>query len=71
MNIGINNGDILVDYKTYQGEKANLTNENSEFYAGKYSKQITLYNEALTLNGHNIRDRLICYVPLGTIIRIK
>ena len=65
------NGDILVDYKTYQGEKANLTDENSEFYAGKYSKQITLYNEALTLNGQNIRDRLIYYVPLGTIIRIK
>ena len=64
-------GDILVDYKTYQGCIAHLTDEDSEFFAGKYAAQISLYEEALKRDGSVIRDRLICYLSLGTVIRFK
>ena len=63
-------GDVLVDYKTYQGSPAHLTDEDSEFYAGKYGKQISLYEEALTRDGRVVRDRLICYLSLGVIVKI-
>jgi ATP-dependent exoDNAse (exonuclease V) beta subunit len=61
----------LVDYKTYQGSPAHLTDENSDLFAGKYAGQIALYEEALTHSGSVIRDRLICYLSLGVIIKMK
>ena len=64
-------GDVLVDYKTYQGSPAHLTDENSNFFAGKYCGQISLYEDALKRTDIVIRDRLICYLSLGTIIRMK
>lgn len=65
-------GDVLVDYKTYQGSPAHLTDENNEFHAGKkYGSQITLYEEALKRRGSVVRDRLICYLSLGVIIGMK
>ena len=64
-------GDVLVDYKTYQGSPARLTDENSDFFAGKYCGQLSLYEEALKRNGSIIRDRLVCYLSLGVIIRMK
>ena len=65
-------GDILVDYKTYQGSPAHLTDENNDFHTGKkYGSQITLYEEALKRRGSVVRDRLICYLSLGVIIGMK
>ena len=65
-------GDVLVDYKTYQGSPAHLTDENSNFHTGKkYGAQIALYEEALKRNSSIIRDRLVCYLSLGVIIRMK
>ena len=65
-------GDVLVDYKTYQGSPAHLTDESSDFHTGKkYGAQIALYEEALKRNGSVIRDRLVCYLSLGVIIRMK
>ena len=64
------NGDVLIDYKTYQGADSNLTNPDSDFYAGKYSGQIALYEEAMQRAGRIVRDRLICYLSLGKIARI-
>jgi ATP-dependent exoDNAse (exonuclease V) beta subunit len=64
-------GDVLVDYKTYQGKMADLTDENSNFYAGKYGGQLALYSEALSRNGNTIRDRLICYLSLGAVVSIS
>ena len=64
-------GDVLVDYKTYQGSVAHLTNKDSDFFAGKYSGQLALYEEALSRNDGNIRDRLICYLSLGVIVKIE
>ena len=64
-------GDVLVDYKTYQGSVAHLTDKDSDFYAGKYGGQLALYEEALSRNNGNIRDRLICYLSLGVIVKIE
>ena len=65
-------GDVLVDYKTYQGSPVNLTDENSDFHTGKkYGAQIALYEKALKRNGGVIRDRLVCYISLGIIVRMK
>ncbi|MBR4301740.1 MAG: UvrD-helicase domain-containing protein [Bacteroidales bacterium] len=65
-------GDVLVDYKTYQGSVAHLTDESSDFHTGKkYGGQISLYEEALKRNNSVIRDRLVCYLSLGVIIKIK
>ena len=65
-------GDVLVDYKTYQGSPAHLTDESSDFHTGKkYGAQIGLYEEALKRNGSVIRDRLICYLSLGVIVRME
>ena len=63
-------GDVLVDYKTYQGSVAHLTDKDSDFYAGKYGGQLALYEEALSRNGATIRDRLICYLSLGVMVKI-
>ena len=62
-------GDVLVDYKTYQGEISKLIDSNSEFYAGKYCGQISLYEEALTRKGYKVRDRLISYMSLGVTVK--
>lgn len=64
-------GDVLVDYKTYQGSVVHLTDKDSDFYAGKYGGQLALYEEALKRIGSTVRDRLICYLSLGIIIRIN
>ena len=63
-------GDVLVDYKTYQGSPAHLIDENSDFFAGKYCGQLSLYEEALKRKDSVICDRLICYLSLGIIIRM-
>ena len=63
-------GDVLVDYKTYQGSPTHLTDENSDFFAGKYCGQLSLYEEALKRKESVICDRLICYLSLGIIIRM-
>ena len=65
-------GDVLVDYKTYQGSVAHLTDESSDFHTGKkYGGQISLYEEALKRNNSVIRDRLVCYLSLVVIIKMK
>jgi len=64
-------GDVLVDYKTYQGSAAHLTDKDSDFYAGKYGGQLSLYEQALSGNGNIVRDRLICYLSIGLIVKIQ
>lgn len=64
-------GDVLVDYKTYQGSVTHLTDKSSDFFAGKYGGQLALYKEALSRNGSTIRDSLICYLSLGTIVKLE
>ena len=65
-------GDVLVDYKTYQGSVSELTNPDSDFNTSKkYGNQIALYAEALKRRGSHVRDRLVCYISLGVTIRVK
>ena len=64
-------GDVLIDYKTYSGVVGNLTAPDSEFYAGKYSGQIEVYEETLRRNGRSVRDRIVCYFSLGTMVRMN
>ena len=64
-------GDVLVDYKTYQGSVAHLTDKRSDFFAGKYGGQLALYAEAIKRSGSTVRDRLICYLSLGTIVKLE
>jgi ATP-dependent exoDNAse (exonuclease V) beta subunit len=65
-------GDVLIDYKTYQGSPAHLTDERSDFHTGKkYGAQIALYEEALKRNGSVILDRLVCYLSLGVMVGMK
>ena len=64
-------GDVLIDYKSYPGAVSHLTDPVNAFYAGKYSGQLELYEEALLHDGRMIRDRLICYFSLGAMIRIR
>jgi ATP-dependent exoDNAse (exonuclease V) beta subunit len=64
-------GDVLVDYKTYQGRVANITDMDSDFYAGKYGGQLALYEEALKHSGCIVRERLVCYLSLGVVVKIE
>jgi ATP-dependent exoDNAse (exonuclease V) beta subunit len=64
-------GDVLIDYKTFQGKVNDLTDKDSIFFAGKYGRQIGLYEQALKLNNYNVIDSLVCYLSLGVIIRFK
>ena len=63
-------GDVLIDYKTFQGKAVDITDEKSKFYAGKYSGQIEIYRDAILRSGREIRDNLICYFNLGSMVRI-
>jgi ATP-dependent exoDNAse (exonuclease V) beta subunit len=64
-------GVVLIDYKTFQGKVNDLTNKDCNFFAGKYGRQIELYEQALKLNNHNVLDRLVCYLSLGVIVKFK
>ena len=64
-------GDVLVDYKTYQGGVVHLTDKDSDFYAGKYGGQLALYEEALKHSGCIVRERLVCYLSLGVVVKIE
>lgn len=63
-------GDILIDYKSYPGAIGNITDPTSNFYAGKYSGQISLYEDAMLRAGRIVRDKLICYFSLGAVVRM-
>lgn len=62
-------GDVLIDYKTCLRPVVEISDENSNFYAGKYSGQLALYEEAIRLAGRKLRDSLICYFNLGVCVR--
>ena len=64
-------GDVLVDYKTCQAGISHITDRDKKTYAGKYSGQLALYEEALRRAGRTIRDAIICYISLGVAVRMK
>lgn len=64
-------GVVLIDYKTFSGKKKEIENQDSKFYAGKYSGQMEIYKEAIEKAPLKLKDTLICYFNLGVIVRIR
>ena len=64
-------GDVLVDYKSCQAGVSHILDSGKSTYAGKYSGQLALYEEALRRAGRTIRDTFICYISLGVAVRMK
>ena len=71
MVYGTEQGDVIIDYKTYNGKVSDLTDEQNKHCAAKYSGQIAMYEEALLREGRQIRDRVVCYISLGELIRLE
>ena len=66
------NGCVLVDYKTFPGNKAELFNPGSKHWAGNYASQLSVYADALSATpwGKPL-DRLLYYPVEGMVIRVK
>ena len=63
---------VLIDYKSFPGKKEDIFATSSEFYAGKYSGQLQLYSEMLSVHSPKpITRKLIYYVVQGVIVEIK
>jgi ATP-dependent exoDNAse (exonuclease V) beta subunit len=61
---------ILIDYKSYPGDE-DVTDKSSEFFAGKYSGQLTLYKQMLEDKFNKpVIKQLIYYVVLGKVVEI-
>lgn len=63
-------GIVLIDYKSYPGNNADLINPESKHYAGKYGAQTKLYRKALNEAGIKTLDTLLYYAINGEVIRI-
>ena len=65
------NGKVIVDYKNYPGFE-DVTNKESDFYAGKYGPQLTAYKKAIALLPKSeVLDTLIFYAVQGRLVRVK
>ena len=60
-------GCVIVDFKNYPGFD-NVTDPESEFYAGKYSPQMRSYCSAVKAAEKEVRDVLIFYSVQGKIV---
>lgn len=66
------NGCVLVDYKTFPGNKAELFNPGSKHWAGKYASQLSVYADALSAaHWGKPLARLLYYPVEGMVIRVK
>ena len=62
---------ILIDYKSYPGYD-DVTDISSEFFAGKYSGQLTLYKQMLEAKFNKpVVKQLIYYVVLGKVVELN
>ena len=64
-------GCVLVDYKTFPGNRSDLFDKDNDHWAGKYASQLNVYAEALSATdcGSPI-DRLLYYPVEGLVIRV-
>ena len=66
------NGCVLVDYKTFPGNKAELFNPGSKHWAGNYASQLSVYADALSAaHWGKPLARLLYYPVEGMVIRVK
>ena len=64
-------GVVVVDYKTYPGSDACVTDPENKHYAGIYKDQLVCYQQALCGQGLKVLDRLIYYPVSGLILRVQ
>ena len=64
-------GVVVVDYKTYPGSDASVTDPEDKHYAGIYKDQLDCYQQALCGQGLKVLDRLIYYPVSGLIVRVQ
>ena len=63
---------ILIDYKSFPGKREDVFTKTSEFYVGKYSGQLELYKEMLSVHSSKpVTRKLIYYVVQGFLVEIK
>ncbi len=63
-------GCILIDYKSFQGKKDQITAPDDKFFAGKYSSQIKNYTNIIEGKGKKVITSLIYYAVIGIVIEI-
>ena len=64
-------GIVVIDYKNYPGYD-DVTNPESEFYAGKYGPQLSAYRDVANIMSEgNVKDVLIYYSVQGRLVRTK
>lgn len=64
-------GIVLVDYKSYPGNKEDVVNPEHKHYAGMYAGQFECYERALTAAGKKVIGKIIYYQVLGIGVEIK
>ena len=66
------NGCVLVDYKTFPGNKAELYKKGGDHWAGNYASQLSVYADALSATpwGKPLA-RLLFYPVEGVVVKMK
>ena len=63
-------GCVVVDYKTFPGEKNDLMDTKSDYYVGKYKGQLECYEQALTAGGKKVIAKVLYYPVVGVVVKI-
>lgn len=63
-------GCVLVDYKTFSGQKEEVEKSDSKFWAGHYASQQSVYSSALSREGHKVLAKLLFYPILGVVVEL-
>ena len=63
-------GCVVVDYKTFPGEKNDLLDTKSDYYVGKYKGQLECYEKALTAGGKKVIAKVLYYPVVGVVVKI-
>ncbi|MEI6684476.1 MAG: 3'-5' exonuclease, partial [Bacteroidota bacterium] len=62
---------VLIDYKSYPGSLAEVTNHRGKHFAGIYSGQLNAYSEILeSAMGKKVTKKMIYYSVLGKIVEL-
>ena len=64
-------GVVVVDFKTYPGSDACVTDPENKHYAGVYKDQLDCYDRALNAQGLKVLDRLIYYPVSGLMVQVQ
>ncbi len=63
-------GCIVVDYKTFPGQKQDLLDKSSKYYVGKYKGQLDCYEKALVAAGKNVLGKYLYYPMVGVLVKM-